>query len=582
MARPHHHGLILSRAPLLAVALAAAALGVAGCGGGKHHRTTAGRSLSTSASTGPTSPSVSAPTGPGANSDWPVFGHDRSASFYSPLTQITAANVGQLGLAWSSSLGRYQALVESYPTVVGNNLYVTTSTDEVQAYDAATGRLRWQYAPQVDFSQSTGIGGYGVSTNRGVAVADGKVLELTFDDRLQALSESTGEMLWSATVASDTTGAYETMSPAVYDGLVFTGVSGSQNGIRGFIAAYDENTGKQVWRFYTVPPAGTDWVPKGGGGGGVYMPPTIDTQTGLVYVGTGTPAPVIYGVGRRGADLYTDAILALNARTGKLVWYFQEVPHDLWNYAAAAPVAIFDVTVHGAMVHAVAEPGKDGRVYFLDAKTGKELFPPLAYVKVNHPPPTSKGTFVCPGAIGGSPYSPLALDPQLHTTYVSGVNLCQVLKVTRTGGTGEKAFGGVRITPPGEKPTGTFDAVDLQSGKILWQLAMPTPMIGGATVAGSLVFTGDQHGYLYAIDARAGRIVWKAGLGLAFGSAPAVFMTGGREYIAVALGGSASTASNHLGPVGARIVVLTLGGGPIPAAWQRTSAAWASGVPGPS
>ena len=499
-----------------------------------------------------------------ANVEWPYFNRDTNATRFAPQTEIDAGNVRSLGLAWSASLGPGQFLVENYPLEVGGRLYVTTSTDEVQAYDAVSGRLLWQYAPEVDFSQSTGIGGYGVSTNRGVALDDGMLFELTFDDRLQAISQATGEELWSATVADDATGAYETMAPTVYKGLVFVGVSGSQDGIRGFVAAYDEHTGRQVWRFYTVPAAGTGWVPKGGGGGGVYMPPTVDTRTGLVYVGTGPPAPVIYGTTRPGPDLYTDTILALDARTGHLSWYYQEVPHDLWNYAAASPLMILDTHVHGQAVHAVAEAGKDGYVYVLDAASGKPLFAPTAYVKEGHPPPTTQGTLVCPGSIGGSPYSPLALDPQLDAAYVTGVNLCQILKITKTGGTGEKAFGGVRITPPDEKPNGTVEAINLSTGKALWQIAMSTPMIGGATTtASNLLFTGDQHGNLYAINAKTGQILWKANLGLAFGSAPIVYTINHTEYIAAALGGSASTASNHLGPTGAKLDVLKLQGAPL-------------------
>jgi alcohol dehydrogenase (cytochrome c) len=530
-------------------AIAAVLLGgtlLGACGGGASHRGLSYRSPS--------------------YADWPEFGRDRDGTFYAPQTQINAGNLKHLGIDWSTGLGTGQFLVEGYPIEVGGTLYVTTSTDEVQAYNATTGRLLWQYAPQVDFSQSTGIGGYGVTTNRGVALDHGMLFELTFDDHLQAVSQATGEELWSSTVASDATGAYETMQPTVYDGLVLVGISGSQGGIRGFVAAYDEHTGKRVWRFYTVPAAGTGWVPKHGGGGGVYMPPTVDTQTGLVYAGTSTPAPTIFGGSRSGPDLYTDSVLALDARTGKLVWHYQEVPHDLWGYGAASPVMIFDTQVHGRTVRAVAEAGKSGYVYILRARTGTPLFAPVAYVKEGHPPPTSKGTFVCPGSVGGSPYSPMAFDPQASAAYVSGVNLCQVLKVSTTVVTGEKEYGGTRFTPTGEIPTGTFDAVDLTTGKLLWKRSMPTPMIGGAVAtASNLVFTGDQHGNLYAIDAKSGKTLWQANLGLAFGSAPIVYTVGGTEYLAAAIGGSATTAANHLGPTGARLVVLKLGGTPITA-----------------
>ena len=301
----------VKRAVLLLIAAIGLAISLSACGG----------SASQSAHV-----SYSAPN----YSDWPYFGRDRDATRYAPQTQIDAANLKRLGVAWRTSLGPDQFLVESFPEVVGDTVYITTSTDEVLALNATTGKLLWRYTPSVDFSLSTGVGGYGVTVNRGVAISDGKLFLLTFDDHLQAISQATGEKLWSSAVENDATGAYETMAPTVYDGMVIVGDSGSEDGVRGFVAAYDENTGKQLWRFDTVPKAGTGWVPKEGGGGTVYMPPTIDTQTGIVYVGTGNPAPAIVGTARPGPDLYTDSILAIDAHTGKLLWYHQEVAHDLW------------------------------------------------------------------------------------------------------------------------------------------------------------------------------------------------------------------------------------------------------------
>lgn len=529
--------------------IAAAALGglLGACGGGSENTTQV---------------SYHAPS----YSDWPYFGRDRDATRYAPQKQIDASNVKRLGLAWRTGLGPDQFLVESFPVVVGDTVYVTTSTDEVLALNATTGKLLWRYTPNVDFSLSTGVGGYGVTVNRGVAVADGKLFMLTFDDHLQAISQATGEELWSSAVENDATGAYETMAPTVYDGMVFVGDSGSEDGVRGFVAAYDENTGKQLWRFNTVPKAGTNWVPKEGGGGTVYMPPTIDTQTGTLYVGTGNPAPTIVGTSRPGPDLYTDSILALNAHTGKLVWYHQEVAHDLWDYDAESPPMVFDTKVKGKTVRAVAEAGKSGYFFILNAATGKDLFPRVAFVKENHTPPTTHGTVECPGAVGGSQYAPLAFDPQTAGAFISGIELCQILTVTSHPNSGEKEFGGDRVNASKEAPSGTFTAVNVTTGKVEWSKHMPTPMIGGATATGSnLVLTGDQHGNLYAIDARNGKTIWQGNLGLAFGSAPIVYSVNGQEYILAAIGGSALTASEHLGKIGAEVVALKLGGTPLSA-----------------
>ncbi len=498
-----------------------------------------------------------------AGADWPYFGGDRDNTRFSPLTQVNPGNIKKLGVAWTAGLGPYQVLSESFPQVIGSTMFVTTNTDEIIALNAVTGQETWRYASPVDFSLSTGVGGYGVSVNRGVAVSNGKVYIVTFDGRLQAITEDTGERLWQAQAADPHAGYYETMAPTIWNGIVFVGSSGSQDGVRGFVAAYDANTGKLLWRFYTVPAPGHGWVPKGNhGGGGTYMPPTVDTTTGLVYIGTGTPSPVLLGTGREGPDLYTDSILALQARTGKLVWYYQETPHDQWSYGAASPVVLFDAQIAGKKVRGVAEAGKNGLVYLLNAATGKLLFAPLQYVRVNHPAPTTKGVVSCPGTIGGSPYSPVAYSPLTHAVYVPGIDQCFRIKITGAATGGERDFAGTR-SPVG-KASGTFSAVDVNTGKFLWKLKLPTPMIGGASVTAShLVLSSGQDGTFYAFDDRTGKVVWTADVGLATGSAPVLYEVKGTEYVAIVLGGSAVTGAQQLGKLGASVLVLKLGGAPI-------------------
>jgi alcohol dehydrogenase (cytochrome c) len=550
------------KAVVLLTAILAAAIVLAACGGGgsssSSESTTSGTEAETSKEGG--TETASAPE----IEDWPYFGRDRDNTRFATQTEINTENVDELGEAWSTNLGPDQFIMESFPTVIGKTIYVTTSTDEVMAIDGETGKIEWTYTPTVDFSQSTGVGGYGISVNRGVAVEGGKVFVLTFDDKLQALSQKTGEKLWSSEVADPSTGAYESMAPTAYDGKVYVGDSGSEDGVRGFVAAYDQKTGKKIWQFYTVPKAGTGWVPKGGGGGTIYMPPTIDTKTGTLYVGTGNPAPVIVGAKRPGANLYTDSILALNADTGKLLWHHQEQAHDLWDYDAESPVVLFDTEVEGKKVRGVAEAGKNGLLFILNAETGEDLFPPVPFVKRHHTPPTKKGTLECPGAVGGSQYSPLAYSPETKAVYVSGINLCMVLRVTTEVVGGEKRFGGDRVVPKETSKTGTFTAVDTTNGQVIWKRHMPTPMDGGATAsAGGLVFTGDQHGILYAFDAKTGKDLWQGDLDLAFGTAPVIYSIKGQQYVLVTVGGAALTASEELGKIGARVVALKIGGKPL-------------------
>jgi alcohol dehydrogenase (cytochrome c) len=538
---------------LLSLAVLAATLVLAACGGGS--------SSSGGSSSGNGAGAASAPE----TEDWPLFGRDRDNTRFATQDEIDTGNVGELGEAWSTGLGPDQYLMESYPLVLNGTVYVTTSTDEVMSIDGKTGHVNWTYTPEVDFSQSTGVGGYGITVNRGVAAEDGKLFLLTFDNKLQAISQKTGERLWSSEVEDPATGAYESMAPTAYDGKVYVGVSGSEDGVRGKIAAYDQKTGKEIWTFYTVPKAGTKWVPKGGGGGTIYMPPTIDTETNTVYVGTGNPAPVLVGAKRPGKNLYTDSILALDADTGKLKWFHQEQAHDLWDYDAESPVLLFNAEIEGEDVRGVAEAGKNGLLFLLNAETGEDLFPPVGFVKRHHTPPTTKGTLECPGAVGGSQYSPLAYSPETQAVYVSGINLCMYLKVTYESHNGEKEFAGDRVVPKDTEKTGTFTAVGVDTGEVLWKHDMPTPMDGGATAsAGGLVFTGDQQGVLYAFDAANGDDLWQADLKLAFGTAPVIYSIEGTQYVLATIGGAALTASEELGEIGAKVIAFKLGGKQLP------------------
>ncbi len=529
---------------LLGLTVLAAAIVLAACGGG-------------SGSSGSASTSAEAQE----IEDWPLFGRDRDNTRFATQDEIDTSNVGELGEAWSTGLGPDQYLMESFPLVIGETVYVTTSTDEVYAFDGATGRVKWKYAPQVNFSLSSGVGGYGISVNRGVAVSNGKVYLLTFDAQLKAISAKTGEEIFSTRVDDASKGAYETMSPTVYDGKVYVGNSGSDQGIAGFVRAYDATTGRLDWTFNTVPRVGTSWRRKGTGGGTVYMAPTVDTQSGRILVGTSNPSPAIVGTRRPGADLYTSSIVALDARTGRLAWYHQEVAHDLWDYDAASPVVLFDTTIDGKRTRVAAEAGKSGYLFILDAATGKDLFPRLAFVRENHTPPTTRGTLECPGPLGGSQYDPIAYSPRTNATYVSGIDFCFILRVSNQRLPGESHFGGTRSLPSNSKPTGSFSAVDMSTGRFLWRRKIGSPMGAGASVTASdLVFTLDQKGNIYAFDARTGATRWKADLGLAGASAPVIYTVKGTEYIAVTIGGSGLTSSNNFGPIGARVVVLKLGG----------------------
>jgi glucose dehydrogenase len=498
-----------------------------------------------------------------ASRDWPVFGGSPGNTRFSMLGQINMSTVGRLRVGWTRSEGFGHSTWETFPLVVDGRMYLTTDTDAVWALNAATGALLWSYVPRVDFSLVFSTASPPVPENRGVAVAAGRVYELTFDCHLLALSAATGRLLWRVRVADPRQGYYETTAPTVWNGLVFAGSSGGDSGARGFVAAYDARTGRQVWRRYTVPAPGHGWVPRRGhhGGGAVWMPPTMDPAAGILYAGTGNPSPDFTGSVRPGPDPYTSGILALRARTGRVVWFASLVRHDVSDYDAASPVVMLTVRRPGAApVRAVGEAGKSGRYYILAAATGRLLFPPVPFVPVR--PAGRPDGLQCPGELGGSSYSPVAYDPGTRAVYVSGINDCMVIgRAGRASAqrhrAGEPDTGGM-AEPAAGRAAGTFSAISVDSGRLMWQRAMPAPMIGGALAAGGLVFAGSTGGVLYAFAARTGRIRWQADLGAGFGSAPLAYEIAGREYLAVVSGGAAISAINHLGPLGAKLVVFTL------------------------
>jgi PQQ-dependent dehydrogenase (methanol/ethanol family) len=507
----------------------------------------------------------------GANVDWPVWGGTSDNTHYSPLTQINASNVKQLGVAWTQQEGKYLSIFENDPVVVNGVLYYTTNLDQVRAVKAATGQLLWQYTPKVDFYKALGGGGGGSATNRGVAVANGKVYLTTFDARLIALQAATGEKLWESAIADPTAGYSESSFPTYWNGMLFVGSAGGDSGARGFVVAYDAKTGKQVWRFYTVPAPGQGWVPAKGyhGGGDVWMPPTIDATSGLLYFGTGNPSPDFLITDRPGCNQWADAVVALNARTGKLVWAHSEVCNDAWDYDSMPSPYVFNLAVHGQVTRVMGHHNKSSVITFYDAATGKIIsqVPHLSYYNLPHPKPTAAGVKVCPGTQGGTEFAPAAFSPQTDRLYIDFENTCMIMAsgtvpVSRNHQRGQQDFGGLIVKPVGPA-TGGVAAIDPHTARVLWRAQFGIPAYGGTlATAGGLVFSGDDNGFFNAIDATTGKILWKANLGIAVGGAPIAFAVNGTEYIAVAVGGTGQSALVDKAKFGGTMVVFKLGGKP--------------------
>ena len=451
--------------------------------------------------------------------------------------------------------------------MVGEDVFVTTSTDEIMSIDGKTGHINWTYTPEVDFSQSTGVGGYGVSVNRGVAAENGKLFLLTFDDKLQAVSQKTGEKLWTSTVADASTGAYESMAPTAYDGKVYVGDSGSEDGVRGFVAAYDQKTGKKLWQFYTVPKAGTGWVPKGGGGGTIYMPPTIDPKSGILYVGTGNPAPVIVGAKRPGKNLYTDSLLALDANTGELLWYHQEQAHDLWDYDAESPVAPLQRRNRRAPPARRRRGGQERPA--LPARRENRQEPlPLGPVREARPHAAdAEGHARVPRR--GRRLAVLAARLQPRNAgglRLRGQHLHDPQGRPRNDLNGEKEFGGDRVIPenepkrPAPSPRSKRPPAKCSGSTTCrrrWTAARPRPRAASSSPA-------TRRASSTPSTPRTATTSGRANLKLAFGTAPVVYEIDGTEYVLVTIGGAALTASEELGEIGARVVALKLGGKKLP------------------
>jgi PQQ-dependent dehydrogenase (methanol/ethanol family) len=498
---------------------------------------------------------------------WPSYGRDYSNQRFSPLTGITAANAGGLQLAWHFHTGINQAF-EASPIVLDGTMYISTAMSHVFALDARTGALKWEYVHPL----RTTVHCCG-PVNRGVAVYDGKVYLATLDAALVALDARDGHVVWQTQVDDNTQAYGMTLPPVAVRGKVLVGVNGAEYGIRGHADAYDARTGRHLWRFYTVPsPAEGGWWGKWAetdpfgtslkrdiaqekrdsakypdawktGGGSLWQAPAVDTALGLVLWNVNNPSPDIDGTVRPGDNLYTDCLIALDLETGKLKWYLQEVPHDVWDYDPISPVVLFETADSaGRPVHAAAQAGKTGWVYVVDRTNGRpirrsEPFVPQANMFAQ---PTRAGTFIQPGGNGGSEWSPTAYSPATGYLYVLGLNEHDLYKLRPERREVPASWlGGVWFSPDSKRDNGTFTAIDLATGRIAWQQVLPDPLIGGAlATAGGVVFVGTKDKRFIAYDARTGHEVWSYSADAGVNAPPISYALDGRQYVAVAAGGN--------------------------------------------
>ena len=475
-------------------------------------------------------------------SDWLLHGRDYTNQRYSPLTQINVGTVKTLtpvALVQTSMTGSF----ETTPIVVGGVMYATTPVVDnkmkILAINAATGESLWQ--------TSYSLGDHKICcgpVNRGLALGYGMVYFVTLDDHLVAFDAANGTLKWSSVVADPAVGYSETMAPQIYKGSVIIGSAGGEWPIRGYVASYDAKTGHQLWRWQSTDPKtyeGDSWTH---GGGMVWTTPAIDAERNLIIFSTGNPNPDLYGDQRKGDNLYTDSIVALEAGSGKLAWYYQEIKHDVWDYDAVSNVVLFDVNVNGKSIPAAGEAGKNGWFYIVDRRDGslvQKSEPFVMQSKNMYSLPTKTGVVMLPGANGGAEWSPPAYSPLTNNVYIMGMNQLMNFATNKPPyQVGDIRLGSAFTNVKKEGiQNGTFTAINVDTGKITWQYIAPQPLIGGVlATAGNLVFMGEGNGYFDAFNATTGEKVWRFNLGAGVNAPPITYTVKGEQYIAVAAGGN--------------------------------------------
>ena len=529
-----------------------------------------------------------------ASNEWLHYGNDQANTRFSALSQINAGNVKNLRVQWMHSLGSLESQ-ESTPLVVGDTMYVTTSTGPkyVFALDAKTGKTKWKYEPEMpnDYFATVCCG----LDNRGVAYANGKVFVGRLDARLVALDANTGKELWNVAVADYKKGHAITSPPLVYKNLVVTGIAGGEYGIRGFIEAYDQNTGKSVWKTYTIPGAGEPgnetW--KGDswktGAASTWLPGSYDAKLNLVYWSTSNGGP--WGGQTRGNDssnigqftnLWSSSQIAFDGDTGKIVWGYQYTPSDVWDYDGVNEAVLTDLTIGGQKTPALLHADRNGFFYVLNRQTGK-LISAEPVVPVNWASKVDLNTGmpvedpakrprlgvwarnVCPNLIGGKNWEPMSFNPQTGLVYIPLFNMCMDIASKDEEYTPGKFFlaSEFNLDMVGSEGANLSELVawDPVAKKKAWGIKEDLPFLSGTmTTAGNLVFFGNQHGMLKAVDAKSGEILWQFDVGTGILQSPITYSIGGKQYLAVVAGRTKGPPS-FFGKIGQKVIDASPEGG---------------------
>jgi alcohol dehydrogenase (cytochrome c) len=478
---------------------------------------------------------------------WLHYSGDYSGQRHSPLTHLTPANVNRLAVQWAFQtgvLGKFEAT----PLVIDGILYLTGPENTAWALDARSGRQIWRYQRRLPEGIDVCCG----RVNRGFAVLGNRLYMATLDAHLLALDIKTGAVLWDSVIDDYKLGYSATAAPLIVKDKVIVGIAGAEYGIRGFIDAFDAVSGKKVWRFWTVPGPGEkgndtwegdSWQR---GGGSTWVTGTYDPTLDLIYWGTGNPGPDLYGKDREGDNLYTDAVVALDADTGQLKWHYQFTPHDLHDWDATQVPVLADFSVDGVMRKTLMMANRNGFFYTVDRSNGR-IIRSRAFVRTTwaekigddgrpvvapNSAPTEEGTDACPDITGGTNWMSPAFNPKTGLFYVTAREVCATyFGWEQEFVPGEYYFGGAQQRLK-DRGYGALRAIDPRVAGVRWEFKYYTPSMAGVlTTASGLVFGGDMDGNVMAFDAAKGANLWHFQTGSSIWAAPITYMLDGRQWL---------------------------------------------------
>ncbi len=491
-----------------------------------------------------------------SQADWPTYHGDMRGNRFSPLDQIDTSNVAGLAPAWMFPVAGSSRL-QVTPVVVDGIMYVT-NVNECYALDAGSGRQLWHYRrPRTKGLAGDAAGGI----NRGVAVAGDRVFMVTDHAHIIALNRFTGALLWDTSMADFRENYGATSAPLAVGDLVVTGTSGGDEGVRGFVAAYDQRSGQEVWRFWTVPkrgePGSETWAGKDIDHpcASAWLTGTFDADLDTLYWPTGNPCPDHDGSQRKGDNLYSDSILALDVKRGTLNWHFQYTPHDLWDWDAQQPPVLVDTEWQGRPRKLLLHANRNGFFYVLDRTDGTLLLARPFVKKLTWAreigadgrpvlnegqTPSPNGTRVCPAVEGATNWFSTSFHPATGLYYVQALEKCSIYTQSpEQWRPGESYYGGSTRRAPDETPQKVLRAIDIRTGAIAWELPQTGPATswgGTLSTAGGLVFAGDDSGALIAVDASSGTPLWQFPANVLWKASPMTYMFDDTQYIAVAAG----------------------------------------------